>query len=118
MSRLLLVVCLVPWLAAMYVPAAVAAGGIAVQQSSAVNDLYVIQERNLFHTHERTVTASTGRETATEIIAIGPDPGRLSVSQTGGTNRATIYQHGTSPNLDVQQSGSFNSVRSYQRTMP
>lgn len=118
MKRAVFGVCLVSLSVAAALPLQAVAGGITLQQTSARNSVYVIQERSPFHTHESTLTASDGRTTATEIIAIGPDPLPLGVSQTGAINRATIYQRGTAPNLDVQQNGALNHVRSQQHAMP
>lgn len=94
------------------------AQGLAVQQDSARNYLYVIQARSPFHTRSYTLTATTGRTTVTEIVAIGPDPAPLSVAQAGLANRASIYQLGTAPNLDVRQQGVLNAVSARQVSMP
>jgi hypothetical protein len=91
---------------------------VAVQQTSARNYVYIIQERNPFYSRSSTLTATTGRTTVTEIVAIGPDPAPLIVSQTGLVNRATVYQLGATPNLDVRQQGAVNVARSQQVAMP
>jgi hypothetical protein len=94
------------------------AQGLSVQQNSTRNYLYVIQARSPFHTRSSTLTATTGRTTVTEIVAIGPDPAPLSVAQTGLTNRAAVYQLGLAPNLDIRQQGAVNAVRAQQVAMP
>jgi hypothetical protein len=94
------------------------AQAVAVQQTSARNYVYVIQERNPFYSRSSTLTATTGRTTVTEIVAIGPDPAPVSIGQTGLVNRATVYQLGAMPNLDVRQQGAVNVVRSQQVAMP
>lgn len=118
MSRAILGVCLsLSTLTWAGTPAAVAEG-ITVQQSSSRNILYVIQERSPFHTRASTLTATTGRTTVTEIVAIGPDAVPVSAAQTGFVNRASVYQLGTAPNLDLRQQGTVNVARSQQIAMP
>lgn len=117
MKRAILGTCLA--LNALVATAPTRAGeGLVVQQANAKNVLYVIQERSPFHTHASTLTATTGRTTVTEIVAIGPDPVPLSATQTGFRNRASVYQLGTAPNLDLRQQGSINVARSQQIAMP
>ncbi|AWN48626.1 hypothetical protein DK419_21580 [Methylobacterium terrae] len=94
------------------------AQGLSVQQASTRNYLHVIQARSPFHTRSYTLTATTGHTTVTEIVAIGPDPAPLSVAQTGLANRASVYQLGVAPNLDVRQQGVVNAVRAQQIAMP
>ncbi|MCJ2009161.1 hypothetical protein [Methylobacterium sp. J-092] len=117
MTRTVLGVCLAFNVLAAAAPTT-AAESLVVQQANAKNVLYVIQERSPFHTHSSTLTATTGRTTVTEIVAIGPDPVPLSATQTGFSNRASIYQLGTAPNLDLRQQGSVNVARSQQIAMP
>ncbi|MGX7706276.1 hypothetical protein [Methylobacterium sp. Gmos1] len=116
MTRTMMVACL--GFGALLHAGSAEAQALAVQQGSARNYVYVIQERNPFYSRSSTLTATTGRTTVTEIVAIGPDPAPLSISQTGLTNRATVYQLGAMPNLDVRQQGVVNVVRSQQVAMP
>ncbi|WP_375454550.1 hypothetical protein [uncultured Methylobacterium sp.] len=114
MTRVIASTCLVLLVA---LPAQ-AGGVIAVQQTSARNYVSVIQARNPFLTRSRTVTATTGNTTVTEIVAIGPDPAALSIRQAGLINRISSYQRGPGPNLDVRQDGLVNRVRGIQVAMP
>ena len=118
MRRMILSACLASHVLVTGFLAGAAADSLAVQQNSSRNYVYVIQARSPFHTHNQTITATTGNTTVTEIIAIGPDPAPLSVNQAGVINRASIYQRGTAPNLDVRQDGMRNVVRSQQYSMP
>lgn len=116
MTRTMMVACLAAWAQLHAVRAE--AQAVAVQQTSARNYVYVIQERNPFYSRSSTLTATTGRTTVTEIVAIGPDPAPLSIRQTGVANRATVYQLGAAPNLDIRQQGAVNAVRNQQTAMP
>jgi hypothetical protein len=120
MTRTMMVACLLSCTAswALLHAGLAEAQAVTVQQSSARNYVYVIQERNPFHSRSITLTATTGRTTVTEVVAIGPDPAPVSISQTGSANRATVYQLGAMPNLDVRQQGAVNVVRSQQVAMP
>ncbi|WP_123834405.1 hypothetical protein [Methylobacterium currus] len=116
MTRTMMVACLAAW--AQLHAGRAEAQAVAVQQTSARNYVYVIQERNPFYSRSSTLTATTGRTTVTEIVAIGPDPAPLSIRQTGVANRATVYQLGAAPNLDIRQQGAVNAVRNQQTAMP
>ncbi|UHC16874.1 hypothetical protein LRS73_02830 [Methylobacterium currus] len=116
MTRTMMVACLAAW--AQLHAGRAEAQAVAVQQTSARNYVYVIQERNPFYSRSSTLTATTGRTSVTEIVAIGPDPAPLSIRQTGVANRATVYQLGAAPNLDIRQQGAVNAVRNQQTAMP
>lgn len=94
------------------------AAPISVTQSSDRNVLTIIQQRNPIITIDRSITASNGRSTVTEITRIGPDADPVIVRQSGSVNLLQAIQQGRNPYLDLQQTGAVNRAFVGQAMIP
>lgn len=94
------------------------AAPINVQQNNAQNVVSVIQQRSTMIAIDRSVTASNGRTTVTEIVRIGPEPDPVRIQQSGIVNLSSVYQQGRSPRLDLLQQGQVNRERTFQYHIP
>lgn len=111
--------CCVGWIAlAVWAGGGAVAAPLSVVQSSPANSLHLIQQRSTVLSIDRSVTASDGRRTITEITQIGPDPAPVRVRQSGLSNLVRSVQQGRDPVLDLRQDGPLNRALSVQTIIP
>lgn len=100
------------------VPSAASAAPLSIQQGSPRNIVRIIQQRSAIVSIDRSVTASNGRRTITEIVRIGPDPDPVRIQQSGISNYSAVFQQGRDPKLELNQQGEVNRERTLQYAIP